>query len=194
MSGDSDVNIVSTDEFDRINEGSRSEAIDVAEHLDEIGVDAVIGGEDIQQVTRSFLAKKGIYVVRRAADEDVEAVARATGANVVNDPRDITADDLGHADVVEETDVGGERKTSVQGLPTDEVVTMVLYGSTTDVVDEVERAVEDALSALALAIEEPRVLPGGGASETAAGLELREWATTHDTRETFRRRGVRGGP
>ncbi|MFC6863944.1 thermosome subunit alpha [Halomicroarcula sp. GCM10025817] len=183
LSGDAEVNLLSTDEFDGFREGERSEAIAIAQHLDDLGVDAVIGGEDIQQVTRSYLAKQGIYVVRRADDEDVRAVAKATGAEIVTDPRDMTVEDLGHADVVEEVDVGGERKTSIKGPQTREIATLVLYGSTTDVVDEVERAVEDALSAVALALNEPKILPGGGATETAAALELRQWATQHETRE-----------
>jgi chaperonin GroEL (HSP60 family) len=95
----------------------------------------------------------------------------------------MTVDDLGHADIVEEIDVGGERKTSIKGPQTRKIATLVLYGSTTDVVDEVERAVEDSLSAVALALNEPKILPGGGATETAAALELREWATQHETRE-----------
>ncbi|MFC7018836.1 MULTISPECIES: thermosome subunit alpha [Haloarcula] len=183
LKGDSEVNFLSTDEFDGIRDGERSEAIAIAEHLDDLGVDAVIGGEDIQQVTRSFLAQKGIYVVRRADDEDVRAAAKATGAEIITDPRDMTVEDLGHADIVEEIDVGGERKTSIKGPQTQQIATLVLYGSTTDVVDEVERAVEDALSAVALALNEPKILPGGGATETAVALELREWATQHETRE-----------
>jgi chaperonin GroEL (HSP60 family) len=183
FNSESEINIRSTGEFDRLGDSERSEAIAIAEHLDDVGVDAVIGGENIQEVTRAFLAKKGIYVIRRADDEDVQAAAKATGAEIIGDPRDITADDLGHAEVVEEIDVGGERKTSIEGPETDRVATLVLYGSTKDVVDEVERAVEDALSAVTLVLNEPKILPGGGATETAAGLELREWATQHETRE-----------
>jgi chaperonin GroEL (HSP60 family) len=180
---DASINIDSTGEMDTLSERQRSEAIAVADHLDEVGTDAVLGGENIQEVTRTHLAQQGIYVVRRLADEDVEKIGKATGATVLSDPRDITAEDLGHADVVEEIDVGGDRKTGIRNCPTGEVVTLVLYGSTKDVVDEVERAVEDAVSAVKLAIDEPKVLPGGGATETAVGLALREWARQHETRE-----------
>lgn len=183
LKNDSEVNIFSTDDLDGLREDERSGAIAIAKHLNELGVDAVIGGEDIEKVTRSFLADKGIYVVRRADDEDVKAVAKAVDANIVSDPRDMTTDDLGNADVVEEIDVDGERKTSIRGPQTDRIMTLFLYGSTKDVVDEVERAVEDSLSAVTLTLDESQILPAGGATETAASLELRKWAAQHETRE-----------
>jgi chaperonin GroEL (HSP60 family) len=59
----------------------------------------------------------------------------------------------------------------------------VLYGSTNDVVDEVYRAVEDALGVVAVALTDPAILPGGGAVETAVALALRDYAPQHETRE-----------
>lgn len=183
LDGDSAVTLSAPTSVDRVFDGARSQAIALVDHLDDIGVDAVICGGNIDQIPRSLVAERGMYAARRVDDDELRLLARATGANIAAESRELTPDDLGHAEVIEETDVGGERKTIADGCAAGETATLVLYGTTIDVVDEVHRAVKDALSVVALAIREQRVIPGGGASETAAALDLREYATEYDTRE-----------
>lgn len=183
LARDADVGVATPDDARRIRENERSEAVALVDHLADIGVNTVICGENIGEPFRALMAERGMYAARRVHDDDIANLARATGATVVSDPRDIQPDDLGHAEVVEETDVGGEHKTRVEGCASAQTATLVLYGSTKDVVDELHRAVEDALSVLALTLRESKVLPGGGAAETAVSLALREYAPQHDTRE-----------
>lgn len=180
---DANVGITTPADADRLRGNERAEATAVVDHLVDLGVNAVICGENIGELYRGIMAERGIYAARRVHDDELSNLVRATGATIVNDPRDIQSDDLGHADVVEESDIGGERKTRVEGCASATTATLILYGSTRDVVDELHRAVEDALSVLTLVLREPAVLPGGGAAETAVSLDLREYATQYDTRE-----------
>lgn len=183
LDGESNINISSATEYDNLMKSERSEAVALVDHLTNLGVDAVICSEDIKELPRALMAEQGIYMARRVDDEELRILSKATEANIISNPREMTADDLGHADVVEESDIGGDRKTSIEGGAGGEAAMLVLCGSTKDVVDELHRAVTDALSVVALALREPRVIPGGGAAETAITLDLRNYATQHDTRE-----------
>lgn len=183
LARDTDIGVTTPADARRIRENERSEAAAVVDHLVNTGVDAVICGENIGELHRGLMAEREMYAARRVNDDDLSNLAEATGANVVNEPLDLEVDDLGHADIVEENDIGGERKTRVEGCASATTATLVLYGSTKGVVDELHRAVEDALSVLALVLREPKVLPGGGAPEIATSLALREYATQYDTRE-----------
>lgn len=183
LEGESTVHVTTPSDVDRLYEGERAEATALVDHLEDLGVDVVVCGENVDDLPRSVMADRGIYTTRRVDDDELRFLARAVGANVVSAPREASAADLGHADVVEESDIGGERKTNVRGCATDATATLVLYGSTNDVVDEVHRAVEDALAVVGVALTEPEVVPGGGAAETAVALDLRDFAPSHDTRE-----------
>ena len=178
-----DVGISSPADVTRIRDDQRSEAVAIVDHLAELDVDAVVCGQNIAEIPRGLMAERGMYATRRVHDDDLAILAEATGANVVAEARELDEADLGHAGFVEETDIGGERKTLVDDCASDTTATLVLYGSTKGVVDELHRAVKDALSVVAAAVDKARVVPGGGAVETAAALELREFATQYDTRE-----------
>jgi chaperonin GroEL (HSP60 family) len=183
LSTEPNIDVSESTDLDRLGETKHSEFTAVIEHLTELGVDAVVCGQNIETLPRAFMSKRGMYAVRRVDDDDLRILARATGSNIVSDPRDVTADDVGHAEVIQESDIDGDRKTNVRGCKGGEAATLVLYGATKDVVDEVHRAVEDAIEVVALTLRHPRILPGGGAAETAVARELREYATKQDTRE-----------
>jgi chaperonin GroEL (HSP60 family) len=57
-------------------------------------------------------------------------------------------------------------------------VSILLRGSTEHVVDEIERALEDALRVVALSVEDGKIVAGGGAPEVELALRLREYAAT----------------
>ena len=161
----------------------REKAHALVDHLVDIGVDAVIAGENIEELVRRFMIERGIYTARRVHDDEVKILAEATGASIAADASQLTEDDLGHARLVEESDIGGELKTLVETEGPTTTASMVLYGSTRNIVDELHRSVNDALEVVALAIRESSVLPGGGATEAATAHELRDFSAEHGTRE-----------
>jgi len=62
-------------------------------------------------------------------------------------------------------------------------VTLLVRGGTEHVVEEVYRAVEDALGAVASALESGKVVAGGGAAEEEVARELRRYAEKVGGRE-----------
>jgi chaperonin GroEL (HSP60 family) len=180
---DSIVDVSTPDDVTRIVENQRAELVEAVDRLEELGVNAVIGGEDIAEELRALMVERGMYVARRAADEEINHLVRATGANPLAELENVDEDDLGRAGAVEETDLGGDRRTLVEDPVEENTATFVLYGWTRDVVDELKRTVDDALTVVAEVVRDGTVLPGGGATETALALDLRDYATEFDTRE-----------
>jgi chaperonin GroEL (HSP60 family) len=62
-------------------------------------------------------------------------------------------------------------------------VSIMLHGGTEHVVDDIERAVNDALRVVGVTIEDEKVVAGGGATEVQLALKLREYASTVGGRE-----------
>jgi chaperonin GroEL (HSP60 family) len=115
----------------------------------------------------------------------MEKLARATGGKVVTNIRDLSPSDLGTADLVEERKIAGEEMIFVEGCKDPKAVSLLVRGGTEHVVDEVERAVHDAISVVSAAIEDGKILPGGGASEVEVAKGLREYADTVGGREAL---------
>src|SRR5216110_2121090 len=96
---------------------------------------------------------------------------------------DLAKDDLGYAKLVYEKKIGEDEMTFVTGCKNPKAVSILIRGGTEHVVDEVERSLEDATSVVAVAIEDGKVITGGGSSATEIALSLRDFAATVGGRE-----------
>ncbi|HET6405593.1 MAG TPA: thermosome subunit beta [Candidatus Thermoplasmatota archaeon] len=147
------------------------------------GANVVFAQKGIDDLAQHFLARNGIYAVRRVKESDMKALARATGGRVVSDLKDLTADDLGKAGAVEARKFGDDELTFVTGATGARAVSVLIRAGTEHVADEVERTLEDALGVVRSVVEDGKVLPGAGAPEIEVALGLRKYAATVGGRE-----------
>jgi len=137
----------------------------------------------IDDLAQHYLAKNGIYTVRRVKKSDMEKLAKATGAEVVTDLGDLKKSMLGSAGEVELRQIGDDKMTFVTGCKNAAAVSILLRGGTEHIVDEMERSLHDALSVVGVALEDGRIAAGGGASAIEIALRLRDYAATIGGRE-----------
>ncbi|MGC8663416.1 MAG: thermosome subunit beta [Thermoplasmata archaeon] len=147
------------------------------------GANVVISQKGIDDMAQHFLAKKGIYAARRVKKSDMEKLEKATGAKIVMNLDDLTQNDLGYAEKVEEVKIGDDHLTFVTGCKNPKAVSILIRGGTEHVVDEIERSLQDSLHVVAKAIEDGKIVIGAGAAATEIALELREYASTVGGRE-----------
>ncbi len=155
----------------------------MVESVEKSGATVVFCQKSIDDLAQHYMAKKGIYAIESVGKSDMEKLAKSTGGTVVTNLKDLTSKDLGKAGVVRERFVAGDRLTFVEDVTEGKAVTILLRGGTEHVVDELERALEDALKVVALAIEDGAVLPGGGATEIEMANAIRDYAETLTGRE-----------
>jgi chaperonin GroEL (HSP60 family) len=137
----------------------------------------------MDDIAQHYLAKANILAVRRVKESDMTKMARATGARIVNNLDDLTAKDLGSAELVEERKVETDKWVFIEGCKHPKSVTILIRGGSQRVVDEAERSVHDALMVSKDVLEKPAIVAGGGAPEAYAASKLREWASTLSGRE-----------
>ncbi len=147
------------------------------------GANVVFCQKGIDDLAQHFLAKEGIYAVRRVKKSDMEKLAKATGARIVSKVREISKEELGSAKLVYEKKIGDDKMGFVTGCKNPKAVSVLIRGGTEHVVDEAERSLEDALSVVALALEDGKVVTGGGCVQTAIAQALRDYAPTVGGRE-----------
>ncbi|MFH1821933.1 MAG: thermosome subunit beta [Methanobacteriota archaeon] len=149
------------------------------------GANVAICQKGIDDLAQHYLSKAGIYAIRRAKKSDMEKLARATGGKVVTNLDDLTVNDLGKAGLVEEKKIGDDKMTFVEGCKDPKAVSLLIRGGTEHVVDEVERAMHDALSVVSAVIEDKKYTVGGGAPAIELAKRLREYSGTVGGREAL---------
>ena len=156
---------------------------EMVDRIVQAGVNVVFCQKGIDDLAQYYLAKAGVLAVRRVKKSDIEKIAKATGAKILTDLRDIRPEDLGEAELVEERKVGDEKMVFVTGCKNPKAVTILVRGGTEHVVEEIARGIEDAVRVVACAIEDGKVVAGAGAPEIEVSLRVREWAPTLGGRE-----------
>ncbi|CAB3287996.1 Thermosome subunit [Methanocaldococcus lauensis] len=156
---------------------------DMVEKIAATGANVVFCQKGIDDLAQHYLAKKGILAVRRVKKSDMEKLAKATGARIVTKIDDLTPEDLGEAGLVEERKVAGDAMIFVEQCKHPKAVTILARGSTEHVVEEVARALDDAIGVVKCALEEGKIVAGGGATEIELAKRLRKFAETVAGRE-----------
>jgi len=155
----------------------------MVEKIKEAGANVVFSSKGVDELVQHYMAKAGILGYRRLKQSDLDAIAKATGGNVVGSVMEITKKDLGTAGLVEEKLVGEDGMCFITRCKNPKAVTIFLRGGTEHVLEEVERAVHDAIRTVSITLEDKKVVAGAGAPEIEIGLRLAEYASTVGGRE-----------
>jgi len=129
------------------------------------GAQVILSKLPIGDLATQFFADHGLFCAGRVTKDDLERVARATGARVQTTVNGLTPDVLGTCELFEERQVGAERYNLFTGCPTAQTATIVLRGGAEQFIDESERSIHDALMIVKSSMRSTRVVAGGGAVE-----------------------------
>lgn len=140
------------------------------------GINVVVSGGSVGDMALHFMNKYNIMVVRLMSKFDLRRLCRATGSTALPRLTPPSATEIGHADKVYLTEIGGSTVTVFsQNEASKSVATVVIRGSTINFMDDIERAVDDGVNIYKAAVRDPRYVPGGGATE----MELAKRLTTY---------------
>jgi thermosome len=155
----------------------------MVEKIKNSGANVILCQKGIDDLAQHYLAKDGIYAVRRVKKSDMEKLAKATGAKIVTNLDDLNSSVLGSAEKVEEKKIGDDRMTFITGCANPKAVNILIRGATDHVVSEIERSLNDAIRVVAITKEDGSYLPGGGAIESELSMKLRNFANSVGGRE-----------
>ena len=134
-----------------------------------------------------FLGKAGILAVKSISSSDIEKLSKATGGQIIASIKDLTANALGHAKRVEEVKIGDDKLIYIRDAKNPKAVTIVIRGASNHVIDEAERSLHDGLCVVRNAIEDGKIVAGGGAPEAELAKNLRAYAVKVGGREQLGR-------
>ncbi len=176
---DTSVNVDSPDQLQKFLDQEEEQLREKVDQIVDSGADVVFCQKGIDDLAQHYLAKEGVLAVRRTKKSDLSFLKNVLGAPIVSDLDSLTADDLAVGSIERDEE---EELFYVEGEDA-HGVTLLLYGTTDHVVDEIERGIEDAIDVVATTVSDGRTLPGGGAIEVELASRLRDYADSVTGRE-----------
>jgi archaeal chaperonin len=180
---DAKLNITSPDQMQKfLNEEERM-LKSMVDRVISSGANVILCQKGIDDIAQHYLAKGGIIAVRRIKESDMAKLAKATSAKIVTNIDELSKDDIGSADLIEERNMENDKWVFIEGCENPKSITMLIRGGSQRVVDEAERSIHDALMAVKDVVEYPYVVVGGGAPEVVVSKKLREWSSSLASRQ-----------
>lgn len=156
---------------------------DMVEKIKSSNANVLLCQKGIDDMAQHYLAKEGIYAISRVKESDMKKLSKATNAKIASNLNELSKRELGEAKLVEERKVADDEMTFITGCKNPKAVSVLIRGGTTHVVDEVERSLHDAFKVVGVAIEDGKIVPGGGATEIELAIHLKRFASTVGGRE-----------
>merc|ERR1719266_1328352 len=169
------IEIMKEEDFSKILEMEETYIKKICDDILKFSPDLVITEKGVSDLAQHFLSKAGISVIRRLRKTDNLRVARACGATIVNRTDEVSEDDIGTgAGLFEVRKIGDEYFTFLEQCKDPKACTILLRGASKDILNEVERNLQDAIHVARNIFLNPKLVPGGGAVEMEVSHLLTE--------------------
>ncbi|CAI5526330.1 unnamed protein product, partial [Closterium sp. Naga37s-1] len=148
-------------------------------HIAAFKPDLVITEKGLSDLAAHYLSKAGIAAIRRLRKTDNNRIARAVGATIVNRVEELQESDVGTgAGLFEVRKIGDEFFAFLVECKEPKACTVLLRGASKDILNEMERNLQDAMGVARNVVVDPRLVPGGGAVEMTVSAALKDKAGT----------------
>lgn len=167
------VEITKEEDFMRLLELEEEYIRNLCQEIISHKPDVVCIEKGVSDLASHFLSKAGISVLRRLRKTDNNRLARACGATIKNRPEELMDSDVGTmCGLFEVRKIGEEYFSFFDECKSPKACTVLLRGATKDVLNEIERNLLDAMNIARNVVADPRLCPGGGATEMALALAI----------------------
>ncbi|KAE8380308.1 TCP-1/cpn60 chaperonin family-domain-containing protein [Aspergillus bertholletiae] len=162
------VLLKSADEMLNFTKGEEERLETAIKELYDSGIRVVVAGSSVGDLAMHYLNRFNILVIKILSKFELRRLCRVVGATPLARLGAPMPDEMGSVDVVETTEIGGDRVTVFRQEEANTVTrtaTIVLRGATQNHLDDVERAIDDGVNAVKAITKDPRLVPGAGATE-----------------------------
>ena len=171
------IEISKEDDWNRILQIEEEQVKMMTDAILSLKPDLVITEKGVSDLAQHFLVKANVTALRRVRKTDNNRIARATGATIVNRVDDLHESDVGtQCGLFEIEKIGDEYFTFLTKCKIPKACTILLRGPSKDILNEIERNLQDAMSVARNVMFHPRLSPGGGATEMAVSVRLAQMA------------------
>jgi T-complex protein 1 subunit beta len=159
------VRVDATSKLAEIGQAERERMRTKVEKIKDHNINCFVNRQLIYNLPEQIFADNGISSIEHADFQGIERLALVTGGEIASTFEHPELVKLGHCDLIEEIIIGEDNFIKFSGVAAGEACTIVLRGASSQVLDEAERSLHDALCVLSQTVQEPRTTLGGGCAE-----------------------------
>jgi len=142
------------------------------------GVNMIVCGQAVGELALHFCEKHKIMVMKCPSKFELRRICRTTGASTLVRMEPPTPEDIGSCSHVHVREIGSTMCTIIEqeGEEGSQVATIVVRGSSPNIMDDVERAIDDGVNVIKAMTRDARFLPGAGGAELRLADALQQYA------------------
>lgn len=170
------VLIKTADDLLNYNKSEEQAMEKIIKEISESGAKVVVAGSAIGEIALHFLERYKLMVVKVPSKFELRRIAKAVGATPLVRLGRPTAEELGYCDYINVEEIGSTKVTIFrQDSDQGQIATLVVRASTQNILDDVERAIDDGVNAYKAVLTDPRFVPGAGAVEIELSRRLQQY-------------------
>ncbi|NMB66655.1 thermosome subunit [Candidatus Woesearchaeota archaeon] len=177
------ISISSPEQLENFIEQEERFIREIVKKIVENKVNVIFCQKGVDEFAQYLLSKEKIYVCRRVSRSDMEKISRATGAKIITNLDELSESQLGYAESVEERKEDQEYYTYINGCKNPKSLTILIRGTNDYLLDEIERALEDALGVISSSIKTKKIVLGAGATDIELSKMLKDFNKTVQGKE-----------
>ena len=169
------------DDLKNYNKSEEKKMEEIIKGIADSGVKVCVAGGTVSEMALHFIERYGMLCLKIGSKWELRRLCVATGATALVRLGAPTPDEMGYCDHVHQKEVGGRPVTifsQSDGSKTGKLSTIVLRASTSSVLADLERAIDDGVHAAKTACKDGKMVPGAGATEMELSLKVRAFADT----------------
>lgn len=171
------VLIKSAAELKEFSKGEETQLEAQIKAIVDAGANVIVTGSKFGEMAEHFLNKYGVLMVKILSKHELRRLCKTIGATPLPRLTAPSASEMGHCDTVAVEEIGDVRITAFRQVGEKSALsTIVIRGATDNIMDDVQRAVDDGVNVFKQITRDPRFVPGAGATEIELALRLQKFA------------------
>jgi len=171
------VLLENADQLLNYTKGEEQRMDEFIKSIRDAGVEVVVSGGSISEIAGHYLNKYKIMAVKTHSKFELQRICRTVGATAIIRTGAPLPEELGYVETMKMEEISSQKLVVIKTRDS-RIATVVLRSASPNILDELERAINNAVNVVRNVAKDPMFVPGGGATEIELAHQLQQFGAT----------------